>query len=87
MTKDQAAFLHKAMVSDGMNSSILSDYSGRGMYGDKTHAIVCDDIVDILGPALRVAFELQELEGMDDMPDFDDFDPSVDSMGTGCVIY
>lgn len=42
MKKEIAEAILEASETIGLNLEMREDYSGRGMYGDKTHAIVGD---------------------------------------------
>ncbi len=94
MTKEQAEFLKEATESSGNQEiDVRSDYSGRCMYGQKTYAVVVDNLTQLMADALnyvRDAVEVNEDSGdvkVDGkpMPSFEDF--RQDSMGLGVVIY
>ena len=75
---------------------VQSDYSGRGMYGKTTHAVVFDDDGEFEAALLDAAFEL----GLNTANDDDDLTFELqrsrvaelrnlrkDSMGLGIVVY
>jgi hypothetical protein len=66
--------------------SMRDDYSGRGMYGMETYAIVCEESpAEILGQLLaRVRDEDIDL---DELQEVKSFSMRTDSMGLGVVIY
>ena len=44
MTVDQARRIRRKLLSHGINSKLYEDYSGKGMFGDKTLGVVIDPI-------------------------------------------
>ncbi len=82
MTKERAEFLVDAMQEEGLGAELREGYSGRGMCGRETFAVVADSLGDMLGAALRAASS-----DPDAIPDFDSFSPAVDSMGRRIVVY
>jgi len=83
MTKEQANWLYEAMENEGMECSIMPDYSGRCMYGKTTYAISCDNVLDLMVAAIREALEGSE----EDSEIFERWHPSMDQLGLGVVIY
>lgn len=68
---------------------IRDDYSGRGMYGDNTFAVVFDCQSDFQNALVFAAYAI----GRDDSPDSAEDDLQalsslrLDSMGLGIVVY
>lgn len=52
MTKALAEALVAALHECGLGGSVMADYSGRGMAGKTTHAVVCDGWSELLRAAL-----------------------------------
>lgn len=80
MNTDLANALADAIIEYGEEASVRHDYSGRGMYGEATSAVVVDNDRVVL-PAVMFSVHL-----------FTDFEPdhflfSQDSMGQGIVLY
>jgi hypothetical protein len=48
MTKEFANFLQLAAAENGHDCEIREDYSGRGMMGNTTHAVIVDDVGDLM---------------------------------------
>lgn len=74
---------------DGVDLRLRDDYSGRGMFGEKTHAIVCDRLNEFLVALATTAGELG-LAGKDE--DLEQItlacqDLRQDQMGLGIVLY
>jgi hypothetical protein len=77
----------------GEEVDIRENYSGRGMYGENTAAIVTNrplEIADTMVHAYLDAFpdeidELQDAMNEEEGPDFDGF--KSDSMGKGYIFY
>jgi hypothetical protein len=86
MTEEQAKFFEEALDHDGVTPvEIRDDYSGRGMYGKTTYAVVVDSACDLIPSLLRhAAHNYVEVvaEGI-----FDDFELRQDDMGLGIVLY
>lgn len=81
----------EALESEGAED-IRDDYSGRGMYGKTTHAVVFADWSDVLKAITQVAYEL----GSGDLMFTEDEKKTVladlrktryDSMGRSIIIY
>lgn len=87
MTREQAEFLADALRDDGLEVELRESYSGRGMCGRETFAVVADGLGDAdgLGGILRAALRAAR-DDPDEIPDFDNFSPSVDSMGRGSIV-
>jgi hypothetical protein len=75
----QADALVDALCEAGIDAHVEADYSGRGMYGETTHAVYTRERVG-LGTVLII---WQRDQGEDFKP------PSirVDDMGMGSVLY
>jgi len=83
MTKEQANFFKDALDNDDIYPvEIRDNYSGRGMYGKTTFAIVTDSVSDLIPALLR-----QAQEDPESMPDFSIFKLRQDNMGLGVVLY
>jgi len=83
MIKEHANFFKEALDNDGVSPVEIRDgYSGRGMYGEQTFAIVVDDVCDLIPALLR-----QAQEDPESVPDFSLFKLRQDSMGLGIVLY
>ena len=84
MTENQAQFIYDALTYAGHDTYVTS-YSGRGMYGKETPAVVtyCEigEVISILMVASAEATE-EEKDMIFSMPRF-----NIDSMGRGIVIY
>jgi hypothetical protein len=84
MTESQASFIYEALATAGHDTYVTS-YSGRGMYGEETPAVVtyCDigEVISILMVASAEAAE-EEKDFIFSMPRF-----NIDNMGRGIVIY
>jgi len=85
MTKRQAEFFKNAAEEVGLDIEVRDEYSGRGMYGKTTYAIITDSITDLI-PALlcHAAYDYVDIvaDGL-----FDNFKLRQDSMGLGIVLY
>lgn len=85
MTKGQAEFFKNAAEEVGLDIEVRDDYSGRGMYGKITHAIVADSLCDLI-PALLCHAAYDYVAVVEDGL-FDDFKLRQDNMGLGIVLY
>jgi hypothetical protein len=84
MTKEQAQFIQKATIACGnQECEIRNDYSGRGMYGQKTHAIVINNVNDMFADIINYIKDCEV--PYDEIPYFEDL--STDNMGLDTVIY
>ena len=95
MTKEMAEFLKEASENAGNECDIREDYSGRGMYGRETYAIVVNsethlisDLVQYMAESVCDTNEGEENQGWcgGQIPDSDG-GLRVDSMGRDVVIY
>jgi hypothetical protein len=84
MTQQQAEFFEQACDYAGTECSVRDDYSGRGMFGRTTHAIVVPHTLDLLAAVVEYVRTL----------DFDEVDAiplltglRQDEMGRDTVIY
>jgi hypothetical protein len=85
MTKEQAEFFKQAIINDDLeteNDIIRENYSGRGMYGKTTFAVVVDSVCDLVSALLR-----QAQEDPESIPDVSTFTLRQDNMGLGVVLY
>lgn len=64
---------------------IRSDYSGRGMYGEETHAIVVERESDFHKALAACWIEDREIMDNEDFK-INDFNFSTDNMGS-CIIF
>ena len=85
MLKELAETIVSACEKEGFTAQLYIDYSGRGMYGDKTTGVVADSEGDLLCAIVNNSdmFDDHCSEyGQSDRSDF-----RVDSMGLGLIIY
>jgi hypothetical protein len=81
MTSAQATFLEE-ILSYNMGVEIRDDYSGRGMYGEKTYALVVDGShSDVINCILNSGVDLEK--GLDDE---ETWDLRFDSMGRSSIV-
>lgn len=64
--------------------SLRENYSGRGMFGEKTAGVVCPSVTDLLSCVLAVPDWFLDEDGY---PMFDDVEFSCDNMGTDYIVY
>ncbi len=82
----------EALVSIGTNLELREEYSGRGMYGEKTSGVV-GNLSDLLFSVANVSFDLGvDLESENGLTDFDEFMEDVkniksDNMGRVNMIF
>ena len=85
MTKEQAEFFKNAAEEVELEIEVRNNYSGRGMYGETTYAIIVDSLMTLI-PALlcRAAYGYVSVaeNGL-----FDNFKLRQDNMGLGIVLY
>ncbi len=84
MTFEEAKWIVAAIQESGHEANVESEYSGRGMYGAKTHAVVTDAHI---GTVLSAVMDYVREEPLDDIPISSDDGYSWDQMGLGIVIY
>jgi hypothetical protein len=78
-----ARFLLEVAEKYHLDVDIMENYSGRGMFGEATTAIVTDELlIELLGYAIVCAGQKCE-----DFSDYGFENLRVDSMGHGIVIY
>ena len=83
MTQKEAIFIRDAMNCMGHHCKIRSDYSGRGMHGKETYAIISDNITAII-PAIAMFVA----KGNDPPTEFKNSSGyRKDSLGHDVVIY
>jgi len=83
MIKEHAEFFKEALDNDGVYPiEIRDNYSGRGMYGKTTFAVVVDSVCDLIPALLR-----QAQEDPESIPDVSTFTLRQDNMGLGVVLY
>lgn len=80
MQQALAEAVQEAADNAGIDCDLREDYSGRGMYGRSTYALVFNDMSDALAAMLWVNPNPLDLDWGG--PLF-----STDSMGRGIVIY
>lgn len=97
MKQEYAERIAKQIEDNGEEGS-SREYSGRGMYGDKTYAVVAD-LSTFIGAAVQVGIDLAEEaeiadeQGKEDAPDPEDFIEEMskvrwDTMGrSSTVVY
>jgi len=78
-----------AAEAEGVELQVRESYSGRGMYGAETAAIVADDLGDLLVGIARYCGELDPCQDDAKICDVVHFCQSMrqDSMGRGIVVY
>jgi len=78
MTKELADFLKKATEHCGQQEiDVREDYSGRGMMGRTTHAVVVDSVTELMMNCIQYIREGLEFNS----PAITDFIPDVSDMG------
>lgn len=85
MKTSTAEAIYNAGQQADIEVEIRHDYSGRGMYGKQTAAVVLDNTADLyvlVAHATKVAIENA---GFDDF--VEDLNWRMDSMGKGIVVY
>lgn len=82
MTKVQAEFIKLAMGACEEECNVREGYSGRGMYGKRTWAVVVPSVLTVLG-AVTNWFIHEDTDGYQ-IPQLDDL--SVDHMGRDSVV-
>jgi hypothetical protein len=80
MQKNECDFLCAALTHCGIEHSVQPNYSGRGMYGKQTYAIVLDDPMDLLSAVVDYIIDTDP-EDIVRIPGF-----SRDSMGKNSVV-
>ena len=83
MTKEQAEFLASVCEEYGIEYDIRDSYSGRGMYGKTTHAIVVPGLSTLLCSTVDYMRGLSQ-EELNQIPPMYDF--NQDNMGRDSVI-
>ena len=87
MKEETAYAIQNAANEDGVELDLRDSYSGRGMYGKTTFAIVADSHGKLFG---AIAYAASEMEpGSDEASDFCDDCRGfrIDSLGRGIVVY
>lgn len=85
MTKEQAEFFKNAAEEVGLEIEMRDGYSGRGMYGKTTFAVVTDSLSDLI-PALLCHAAYNYVDVVENNL-FDNFKLHQDNMGLGVVLY
>jgi len=87
MTPKLAAALVKAGLEDGMEIELVSDYSGRGMFGKATAAVNCDGHSTLRRAIAYVAANCEP--GSDEAEEVIEEAGKlrIDSLGMGIVVY
>lgn len=80
MTKEFATFLSDAAEHCGTEISIRDDYSGRGMYGNTTYAVVVNNMSELLLNVVQYIKETLENMSQDELAAAN-FIPDVYDMG------
>lgn len=57
MKTNEAEFIVDALEASGIEASVYSNYSGRGMYGETTDGVVTGDIASIAPAIVRFMAE------------------------------
>lgn len=85
MTKEVADFIRLVIEQQGEEAEICSDYSGRGMFGKKTYAVIVPNLrIFLYWILLYVQYKEKRGEKVS-IPDVSIF--QTDSMGLDTVIY
>ncbi len=91
MKLETAKILVEASKELNLKFDLREHYSGRGMYGRETTAIVLENFTDMFGAvaiATKNVLEEDQKNGTDGFVDFaEDLGFRSDSMGKGWVIY
>lgn len=84
------------IVENGYDMELYEDYSGRGMFGDTTTGVVCDNLNVFLASVSEIFFEMI-LDAKDLGDDFDTESAEilsksvgrirVDNLGKNIIIY
>lgn len=69
MKQKLAEFIVEAGSQQGIECRLYEDYSGRGMYGDKTTGVVVGNVADLLEAVIIHTAECAQ----DNDKEFDDF--------------
>lgn len=87
MTTEQASFINLACEHAGVECDLLPDYSGRGMYGKQTQAVVVPSVVAVLGAVMNYVRKhvMPDADELNDLPSLSGL--REDSMGRSVVIY
>lgn len=87
MIREQAEFISKAMEFIGEECKIRDGYSGRGMYGETTWAVVVDRPIEVPGAILAYCKELarNSPNELRDAPQLEEL--CQDQMDKGFVLY
>jgi hypothetical protein len=90
MQQAQAEFLAGALEFAGFDAE-ASTYSGRGMYGEETHAVTGDfALEDVLQAVMGYLVDILDPSAGSDtsvIPDIRNVPIRTDSMGRGIVVY
>jgi len=94
MTKELASFLRNAAEHCDVDVEIRDDYSGRGMYGQETHAIVTDSIPELMINTIQYIKEsleskshAEQINFMVKIPDVSDIRRlRTDNMGRDSIV-
>lgn len=78
-----------AAEMDGLELRLREDYSGRGMYGETTAAIVADNIGEFMAGLARFCGDLDPCEQDSDIEEtvLTVMNLRTDNMGRGIVLY
>jgi hypothetical protein len=86
VTKEQAEFLAEACEASGVECDIHDDYSGRGMYGKTTYAVVVNNPLQLLGAVVAYVKAIWDAgEDLSEVPALDRLEEDV--MGRDVIIY
>ena len=87
MDKNLTNTIIDALLVDGHEAKELDDYSGRGMYGETTHAVVCNSLTQVISSIINNAEIFVQDECEYQIPLFKVGSFRWDSFGKGVVIY
>jgi len=66
---------------------VRDDYSGRGMYGDITYAVECENINTFATLLIQAVIMAVDSGDEELVSKFEQWDPRFDNMGLGIVVY
>jgi len=89
MDKHIAEGIEEGAQDFGKEVEVREDYSGRGMYGDTTTALIASDISDVIVGMIQFAVNMKEAEDDEtiDLICKTAEHLRTDQMGLGIVVY
>ena len=86
MKLEAAKFLVEVAEFAGIEASVYHDYSGRGMFGEKTVGVTVENPIALLGAAIEYAARYLD-DGQYPIADWDLHKLRSDSMGRDAILY